>query len=165
MLLASETVKKEDSKLGNLKAILYLLQTNLESMQDEVDRSYELIKIGEKTDLSKKIEESLNNPIEHILASSSKFNEQVRNLLDKMVTAFFFYHKDIILSVHRGLNTDNELHYSIVLKEDNIENRSVIFEFFDTFNEIEMTSNYSVYFQFIPQKLVNKLTNSNRIIR
>lgn len=163
MTAETEILRSEDSKLGQLTAIFYLLQANLEQMQDEVDRSYELLKIGEKTDFSKKIEKSLNNPIEHILLSSSKFKSQVDLLLDKIVLAFFIHQKDKIYAVYRGINTIEGLNYSIVLEEDTIENRTLLFSFFDIFNDIENTSNHNIYFQFIPKKFADKISNSIKL--
>ena len=43
-----------DSKYNQIQAILFLLQENLDEFKDEVDRSYELLKIGELTNLAKK---------------------------------------------------------------------------------------------------------------
>ena len=42
-----------DSKYKQIQAILFLLQENLDEFKDEVDRSYELIKIGELTGLAR----------------------------------------------------------------------------------------------------------------
>ena len=79
---------KKDNKLGQLKAILYLLQTNLEEFKDEVDSSYELLKIGEKTSLSKKIEQKMDNPVKDIFEFSSKIDNQVNYILDKVIRGF-----------------------------------------------------------------------------
>lgn len=51
----SATRTQVDSKADQIKAILYLLQTNIEEFQTEVNRAYELLKIGERTKLSQKL--------------------------------------------------------------------------------------------------------------
>ena len=63
----------KDKKLGQLKDILHLLQTNLEEFREEVDSSYELLKIGERTTLSKKLEKKLNNPVTDLLGAFQNF--------------------------------------------------------------------------------------------
>ena len=71
--MSNNTINIEnDSKLSQLKALLYLLQTNLEEFKDDVDASYELLKIGEKTELSRKLEKKIDNPIGDIFQFSNK---------------------------------------------------------------------------------------------
>lgn len=78
-----------DSKISQLKALLYLLQSNLEELKDEVDMSYELLKVGEKTELLKKLEEKINNPIEDLLQFSNTIDAQVRQILHKIIQGLF----------------------------------------------------------------------------
>lgn len=146
-----------DHKVGQLKAILYLLQTNLEEFKDEVDRSYELLKVGEKTDLSKKIENTMEDPINSIFKLSSNIDDQIKEIVDRIVKAFLKHNSQVIQGAYRTKTSLNDLHYSIVLKEDNIENRNRIFDFFDKFDLLDISSKYPVYFQFVPIELIEKI--------
>ncbi len=146
-----------DHKVGQLQAILYLLQTNLEEFKEEVDRSYELLKIGEKTDLSKKIEDSLEAPINSIFKLSSNIDSQIREIIDRMVKGFLKHNSEIIKIAYRTKTNLNDLHYSIVLKQDDIDNRNKIFDFFDKFDLLDIATKYPVYFQFVPNELIDKI--------
>ena len=163
MIQKSDIYANADQKLGQLKAILYLLQTNLEEFKDEVDRSYELLKIGEMTDLTKKIEGTLSNPMDSILNVSNNIDSQVKQIVDIFVKSFFRKNKAVVTSAFRSKTSLNDLHYSIVLNEDNIDNRNKIFDFYDKYDLLEIANKYPVYFQFIPVELINKLYYSEEL--
>ena len=158
-----ETRTAVDHKVGQLKAILYLLQTNLEEFKDEVDRSYELLKVGEKTDLSKKIENTIEDPINSIFKLSSNIDDQIKEIVDRIVKAFLKHNSQVIQGAYRTKTSLNDLHYSIVLKNDNIENRNKIFDFFDKFDLLDISNKYPVYFQFVPVELIEKILVSESV--
>lgn len=147
-----------EQRIKQLKAILYLLQTNLEGFKDEVDRSYDLlVKIGEKTDFTKSIEKMLNDPLGNLGDISSNIDEQVKTIINTIAKGFFKENQSLISSVYRSNTSLNELHYSIVLKDDNIENRNKIFEFLDKLDLLDISTKYPIYFQFVPAELVSKI--------
>lgn len=152
-----DTRTSADHKVGQLKAILYLLQTNLEEFKDEVDRSYELLKVGEKTDLSKKIENTIEDPIYSIFKLSSNIDNQIKEIIDRIVKSFLKDNSHIIQIAYRTKTSLNDLHYSIVLKNDSMDNRNKIFEFFDRFDLLDISSKYPVYFQFVPIELIQNI--------
>jgi len=152
-----DTKTQADNRVGQLKAILYLLQTNLEEFSDEVDRSYELLKIGEKTDLSNKIEDSIDDPLTSIFKMTSNIDDQVKEIVNRIAESFLKHNSEIIQSAFRTKTSLNDLHYSIVLKTDNMDNRNKIFDFFDKFDLLEISRKYQVYFQFVPKELAEKM--------
>jgi len=158
-----DTKTAVDHKVGQLKAILYLLQTNLEEFKEEVDRSYELLKIGEKTDLSKKLEDTLEDPINSIFKLSSNIDHQIKEIVDRIVKAFLKHNSSIIQSAYKTKTSLNDLHYSIVLNSDDIENRNKIFDFFDKFDLLDISTKYPVYFQFVPAELIDKILTCESI--
>jgi len=152
-----------DSKISQLKALLYLLQSNLEELKDEVDMSYELLKVGEKTELLKKLEEKINNPIEDLLQFSNTIDAQVRQILHKIIQGLFKKNSNIIDKVHKTRSSINDLHYSIVLREDTMENRNVLFDFLNKFDFDNLNQKHNIYFQFIPAHLIDKIKFSEEL--
>jgi hypothetical protein len=141
-----------------LKAILYLLQERLEEFKREVDRSYELLSIGELTDLSKQIKESITSgPLSGIIDVSNDIDMKMKQLLDSFVVSFFKYRQDVIDTVLRCENSSHELYYAITLKEDDIDNRNKIFEFYDKYDLLDISNRYPIYFQFVPKELRKKI--------
>ncbi len=119
-----------EQKFGQIKAILYLLQTNLEEFKDEVDKSYELLKVGEMTDFSKKIETVLTNPVSHIFEISDNIDTQIKHIVHHFVLSFLQKNNSIINATYQTKTSLNDLHYTIILENDNIDNRNQIFDFF-----------------------------------
>lgn len=163
MTTLQSTVAKQDPKVGQLKAILFLLQTNLEEFKGDVDRSYSLLQIGEKTPLLKSIENTLDNPMRAIFEMSSSIDDKVKSIIDRFVRFFLIEKRSLIRAAYNSKNSSNNLHYSIVLKDDVIENRNLILDFFDNFHEMEISERYPVYFQFIPIELVKKISLGEEI--
>ncbi len=116
------------------------------------------------TDLTKKIEDTLSNPMSATYNASNNIDNQVKQIVDIFVKSFFRQNKSIVNSAYRSKTSLNDLHYSIVLKEDNIENRNRIFDFFDKYDLLEIANRYPVYFQFIPPGLVDKLNYSEELM-
>ncbi len=80
-----------------------------------------------------------------------------------MVKTYFKENNSIISSVYRSKTALNDLHYSIVLKEDNMENRNKIFQFFDNFDLLDISTKYPIYFQFVPVELTGKINYAEEI--
>lgn len=154
---------KKDNKLSQLKAILYLLQTNLKEFKDEVDASYKLIQMGEKNQLSKKLEQQIDDPIKDVFGFSSKVDYQVNQIIDKVIRGFFKKNKSLIENVYKTKKNPNDLHYSIVLRDDNLKNRTLFFSFIDEFDLIDTSQRYPIYFQFISKDFISKLNYDEEI--
>lgn len=146
-----------EKKLQQLKHILYLLQSNLEEFKEEVDRSYALLQIGEKKEFTRSIEKMLSDPLGDFSEISDKIDQEVKGIIKSMVKNFFDRNKLLIEKVLISNTSLNHLHYSIILKEDNIENRNTIFEFLNRYDLLDITNKYPVYFQFIPTELAHKI--------
>lgn len=154
---------KSDNRLGQLKAILFLLQTNLEDFKDEVDSSYALLDIGEKTSLSRRVEKTLENPINEIFQYSNRIDKEVSQILDKIIRACFKKNQTVLKRVFKTREGLNDLHYSLVLKNDNIKNRGVFFDFLNKIDLADIPQKHNIYFQFIPSDLVDKIKFSEEI--
>lgn len=146
-----------------VKAALYLLQTHLEDFRGDVNRSYELFKIGEKTELIENLEKALNDPLENLGGVSDAIDQQVKSLVDMLFASYCRYKKNNIQSVYRNQGSGTELTYYIVLKKDNYNERDAMYEFFDLYDNYEISHRYKLYFQFVPIELEPKLTVSHKL--
>ena len=157
------TNSKTDTKLEELKAILYLLQTNIDSIKDEVDTSYALLELGAKTKLSAKIEQTIDNPLKEFIDFSKNIDMNVNIILIKYTKGFFNKNKSLINRVFKTNANESDLHFSIVLKVDTIENRSVFFDFLDKLEGSGINQNKNILFQFIPKNLIDKVSFAEEI--
>lgn len=154
---------KNDNTLAKLKGILYKLQLDLEEFRHEVDNSYARLEIGEKTALSKKLEKSMENPIKDIFKFSNKIDNQVSYILDKVIRSYFKSNNSILDKVFKTREGLNDLHYSIILKEDSIKNRDIFFSLLNQLDLTDIPQKDKIFFQFIPSQLVSKINFSEEI--
>ncbi len=114
MNVIKDISQRTDQKSGQIKAILYLLQTSLEQIRSDVDNTYELLKIGAETELAKKIERSLNDPINSVLDISSTIDQQVKDIVTRIVVDYF---KQITVTtpihLYRNISSKNDLFFAV----------------------------------------------------
>jgi hypothetical protein len=154
----TKTKPKEGARVGpSVKGTLFVLQEKLSETLQEVNNSYDLYKLGEKTKLAQLIEASIQDPLNTGYKLSVDIDNNVKCMIDLVVKNFFLKNKDIIDSVYRTKTPRNDLHYCVVLKEDNPKNRTNIFSFFNTYDSTNFSEKFPVYFQFVPAKLIEKV--------
>ena len=147
-------VREDKSQI--IHEILYKLENELEKFMKEIQKSYALYKIGQKTDFIKQIEKMVDAPFEHLIGISNEIDSKMIFFIDNIVSNFFKVHKDSIKEAYK-LSTTNQtnLYYLIVLAEDTIEKRQNIFTFLDNYELTEFAKKYQVNFKFINSELVS----------
>lgn len=160
MNLTKDISQEADLKTGQIKAILYLLQTTIDQVKTDIDSSYELLRIGEITPLSKMIEDSLSDPISGMFGALYTLDEQVKEIIANLVTKYLKSLKPTVeLKAFMRVDNSSSLYFAIVLKTDNITNRSKVFDFFDSYDRLEISQRYPVSFQFVPSTLTDKVSH------
>jgi hypothetical protein len=154
---------KKSSRTKDLSLILELLGSNLESLLDSVDVTKKVHKLGTKTELHQQIENVFKDPLKAVWEVSSKFDEQILLILNTIVESYFKKHNEIIHSVYKTKTSGNDLHFSVVLKEDSLENRNTLLTFFDRYDLTEYSKKYPIFFQFVPLELINKINTEKKI--
>lgn len=154
-LHSTESMEKNSS--GELRAILFLLQSRLEKMLDEADRSYELLdKIGEKTDLAKKLEKMIEDPLAPLLIGSMEMNNKLASFLEKIFSKNLAANKNDIEKAFVQRCHQRELSFVIVLKDDNEEARDRVFEFLSEYEETPIFEIHPVNFHFSTVEMVDE---------
>lgn len=155
------TVAKPTIDLGvkeRLHKFFYLLQDDLEKFKNEVEKSYELFKVGEKTALTEAIEDHVKNPTKGFFANANEVTKVAMSVINGWVTIHFKKNSDILSkAVHYQKNADGGLYYYVALKKDTSENRRRILEFFDRYDVTGLSFRYPVFIQFVPKDLIAKI--------
>lgn len=161
--IKSEINPSDIPNTGNqVEVILYFLKQVLETFKTDVDSSHELIQLGAKTKLSQSIEDSIEDPLKNMLDAAKNFDEIIIDFLDKNVIKKFLTKRiDIIDSVHKLTPERQNLHYLIVLKQDNSESRDSVFDFFDKYDYLDVSKKYPVYFQFISKDFYPEIKDNS----
>lgn len=87
----------------------------------------------------------------------------MKDVIKSMAKNFFDRNQSLIEKILISNTSLNHLHYSIILKDDNIENRNAIFEFLNRYDLLDINNKYPVYFQFIPTELAHKINSIEEI--
>lgn len=138
--------------------ILSLLEKHYTDLVSQTAVSKELLSSGAKTELVLEIEEILKNPLQRLAESSNNIRNTAQHIIEMLVKYFLKSSADMIESAGRTDNKSSDLHYSIVLKEDNTGNRMRLFRFFEKYDLGEFAKSFPVYFEFIPKEVADRLS-------
>jgi len=158
------TVKNQTADLSVTERIhkfFYLLQDDLEKFQVEVEKSYKLFKVGEKTTFTEALEDYIKNPTKGFFANANEVSKVALSLINGWVTIHFKKNSALLQkALHYQKSADGALYYYVTLKEDNSENRRKILEFFDRYDTSGLSFRYPVFIQFVPKELIGKINVS-----
>ena len=153
------------SREKQLQAILYLLQSNIEDFKNEVDSSYELLRIGEKTELTRQLEQTITNPLDVFFRTSANIQQQTSSILDNIITQFIRTEKGILDKAKKIISNSNALNYALVLKEDTTDHRAKFFGLLDRLDlmNADILQQNPVNFIFTSHKLIDKFLTEKEI--
>ena len=120
--------------------------------------------MGIMTNLSTQIQIAMDNPLQNIVSSAAQIDLQIKEILNKSVVNFLKSKNDKVYRALRSETAYGDLFYSIVLKEDNIENRQEMFDFLDKYDLLNISTKYPILFQFTPVDLVDKINAKEEIV-
>lgn len=159
----SDISASADPKSGEVQAMLNWLRTYAKERQNEAALSSKVLEAGATTNLTRSIEEMLSDPVGSLYKISNAVDTPMKELVNTLVQIFFKINKALLSSAYRSKTPLNKFHYSIVLKEDNMENRNKIFDFLDMYDLLGFSNKYPVYFQFVPAELASKVNYSEEL--
>ena len=121
--------------------------------------------LGVDTDLVTTIKQMLDNPISPLLEIKNDVDSSIGEFITLLVKSFLRKHTEIVHKACRtAIDKTTELHFSIVLKEDNSDNRSLIFKWLREYKETPIWEVYPVYFQFVPENIITFVKSKEVII-
>lgn len=148
----------------DIQLILSLLQNRVDELKDDVYVSKELLQNGVKTELSSEIEGTLENPIRAMTSVKKDIDGKIASLITTILKGLFEAHKEIIKEAYKTSQASypSHLHFCIVLREDNAQNRNRIFNILDWYDSYEFAPYFQVDFQFVPEELASCLSYSEK---
>jgi hypothetical protein len=135
-----------------LHSFMGFLQEQYQQSANNAGDSKGMLNMGMKDQFAQEWEGFINNPIGTIYEMRKGMDESLRQFINMLVSTYLKRTKrDLISSVLLAASDNNALYYCISLKEDSLSNRISINEFFDFYEENDMSTNFPVYFHFIPE--------------
>lgn len=137
---------------GVLHSFLGWLEQQYNEKAQNAYTSKSLLGLGLKTQFASEWETFLSNPIDSMYATRKAIDTSLVNVINMMVATYLKSRIDLIAKAVWAETKNNTLHYCIFLKEDSLENRIIVNDFFDFYDEYALSETYPVYFQFISEK-------------
>lgn len=158
--------KVEEDLQGKIKGMFFLIQDAVEKLSSELDRSYQLYKIGEKTEISKKLEKIVTDEPGKMESDLIEKLLKTLNILGKKVVVDgFIKSSNLIESAYILSENENRILYGVVPKDESEEElRSKISEFYLETSTWEMFKHTEPLFQVIPNNLIDKIKFKSTII-
>lgn len=146
-----------------LYGILEAYNKWLTEKKNQIDFSKTMLGQGAKTDLTMGLESIVNNPLQELCKLSDNVGDLAKSFLDILVKNFLEKKSAIIDTAFRTASKSNDLHYSIILKRDTLENRKSIFSFLNDYEISELSSKFPIYFQFVPKKMKKEMEKKYKV--
>jgi hypothetical protein len=153
-----------DQKLNQVSEILGILQQTVEQLKQEVDTTCILHQLGAETTLSRMIQETVSDPAKSLFSLATQINKQVKDLIVEFTQGYFKeVNRNLPLRVFQCAFNADDLFFLIVLESDNYDNRSRVFDFFDTYDMLDISRKFPVTFQFTPETYLSKFKGLKEI--
>ncbi len=155
-----EKISSNEEIQGKIQGMFYMLQTTTEKFLEELDRSYALYKIGEKTAITKKLEKlaTTRNVGQMETDLISKLLKTINALGKKVVIEGFVKNLDVVAEAYILSETENRILYGLVPKAGQEQKlRSLVAEFYSNTSNWEMFKYTETLFQIIPKELKDKV--------
>jgi hypothetical protein len=123
-----------------------------------------MLELGAKDNFAQELGLILNNPIDTMYNTKQSIDKTLIGCVNGLVTAYLKSKTDV---VHKAVLVDgniNTLYYLISLKEDSLENRIVVNEFFEFYDDNSFSIHYPVYFQYVADKYMTSIKFKQEIV-
>lgn len=170
--IAMSAIQKDNAITGqSVNETDRVLHGFLEFLQDKFNKSAEnagdsksLLELGLKTEYAQGLETFLNNPMEALYNARKSFDGSLQNFVNAMVSTYLKSKKESVSHAVWAENANCNLYYCISLKEDTLDNRININEFFEFYDEYSLSRDYPVYFHFIPNQYIGNIKYKKEIV-
>lgn len=163
----SERKSQMQKAFGSSESLIDInsIQQVLIQLIESLKMSHNLMDYGITDSVSNFIHELVSQP--KIITGYSVLEATSQIITDelfKIVSGFFKKNKEIIDNVFKIKDGENELFYMIVLKEDNIANRSKLNEFLIRYEKTPLVKKFPVIFQYTINDFRNDINGTEIIL-
>lgn len=153
-------VAQEDDQV---KALMILMQSMFETSIEEITKSKALREVNISDELALHLEKMVNKPLTSMITLFSRFEDDMKSMIESLVVTFLKSKSKLIKGAYRTKTEVNDLHFCVVLKKDNLNNRIKIFDFYNQYDHLKIANTFPVYFQFVPEQAEDKIEFAHKI--
>ena len=108
--------------------------------------------LGIEDNLAQAIGKFIEDPLSVVSENHAKQIETISHLLEHGVEKFIAAHNQVIDSAYKTNESENELHYAVVLKNESLKTRKVFYDFLNEYDSKPISKQFPINFEFVPQK-------------
>jgi hypothetical protein len=161
--LAAQALKAKASDEA-IKGLLYFLQQELAKRMEDVPKEFTQLNEEDPSDWTKQSATGIQNPLELMLGVSDKIEVPIKEMVRSIILRFFKNNSDIIESIFKNKETEQEHYYFIILKQDTDAYRTIFFDFISHLTSVDITQKYPVCFQFVPREYKPKIMHLQEVV-
>lgn len=138
--------------------ILKAMEARVDEVKGNIDTSQRMLPFNVDTDLISSIKKLISDPLSQLMPIKQDVDTTIGGLITHVVKQYLLLHKDKIqkaIIVDTGSNS-HELHFWIVLTEDNSDNRAAVYSLLADYKATDLWETYPIYFQIVPQGVADK---------
>jgi hypothetical protein len=147
------TQKETKPKTDELKDMVGMLKNVFGDLCNDASISSMLLDINIQDAFSKRVSDVMNKPLTSSFDALQGIELAIKDMLNKSVEDFFTSNKKLIKKVYRLKHGGTVLHYSIILKDDDLNKRSKLYSFISDYKNTKISARFPIVFQSIPQDL------------
>lgn len=141
------------TKAGEVKEVVGMLKNVFGDLCDEASMSSTLLAVNIQDAFSERISNMMDKPLTSSFDALQGIETVVKDLLNRSVYNFFDSNKKIIKQAYRLKNSGTVLHYSIILKDNDIHKRAQLYKFISDYKNSKISARFPIIFQSIPNEL------------
>lgn len=139
---------------NDLKNILSIISDITGDISRDASMSTELLDVNIKTELAKKVEESIENPLLGAVDGLHAIEKSVHILIfQEVAIPFFTYNKNLFKSVYLRKKADNLLHFSVFFAKSDKNSKKEIFDFLNNYDKTLLKDRFPFIIEVIPEEL------------
>ncbi len=153
------THKGTDHKTEELNDMVGMLKTVFGDLCYDASVSSMLLDVNIQDAFSKRISDIMNKPLTSSFEALQGIEMAIKDMLNKSVEDFLGSNRKNIKKVYRLKHNGTVLHYSIILKDDDLHKRSKLYSFISDYKNTKISARFPIVFQSIPKELEGEFEN------
>lgn len=145
---------------------LQILEKRVDELKGQIGVSKSVLPLNIDTDLTASMKKMISNPLSQLMPIKKDLDTTIGSIITEVVKQYFTQHKDKVAKaviIDNG-NNRHELHFGVILKEDNSENRSAVFHLLTDYKSTKLWEEFPIYFQIFPKNIGERLNQKEVIV-
>lgn len=145
---------------------LQILEKRIDELKGDIGISKSMLPLNVDTDLTAEMKKWIKNPLAQFVNVKKDMDATIATMITELLKKFFVFHKDKVqkaIIIDNG-NNNHELHFGIILKNDNEENRGAVYSILTDYKSTSLWEDFPIYFQILPKGIAERINQKEVIV-